>query len=411
MISVQRSAANEKVVATQHPFSRREFLRVGGLTLMGTVLGSAVVKEPVTVGRTALAKFEPEYGLAYTGVSLTRPEDLRVEAAVERWNRWTSLMEGKPAAISHEFTWFDHRGTYAYDFARAREATPMISIEFTKASTREIANAGTAEDGRRTDLLILGHAYTAREYRERVFVRLGHEMNGYWYTYCAYDEDGTPRTNTTEDFKQAWRRVVTIFSGGYVRDIDASLADYGLPPLDRNARPPAHWGYPPLDHPHTYIPPVENTAFVWCANGQSNPNVAGNAATEYYPGDDFVDWVGQDVYYAPWWATMDALFGEMDDFYREFSAWRGKPYMLAEWGLAPPSMGPKCTTSNDDPAFINGVLDWADTHPRAKALVYWSWDFPSQGDYRLQAFPESAKALAGSWKGPGFLGGERAHAS
>jgi len=402
--------SNDKNVAAKgDTLSRRGFLRVGGFALMGTAVGCAlIVKEPVAVGQSTPAKFEPEDGLAYTGVSLTRPEDLRVEKALKRWNRWTDLMEGKPAAISHEFTWFDHRGTYAYDFARAREATPMISIEFTKVSTKEIANAGTAEDGRRTDLLILSHAYTARRHRERVFVRLGHEMNGHWYAYCAYDEDGTPRANTTEDYKQAWRRAVTIFRGGYVRDIDASLADYGLPPLDREAHPPDHWGYPPLDHPEAYIPPVDNAAFVWCPNGQSLPDVAGNAAVEYYPGDDFVDWVGQDVYYAPWSTSMDVLFGRMDDFYREFTDWRRKPYMLAEWGLRPPSMGPKGAKSNDSPGFITGVLDWANSHSRAKALVYWSWNFPSEGDYRLQAFPESAKALARGWKNPRFLDGEHA---
>src|SRR5215211_5838817 len=73
-------------------------------------------------------------------------------------------------------------------------------------------------------------------------------------------------------------------------------------PRDREAHPPDHWGYPPLDHPDAYIPPVENAAFVWCPNGQSDPDLADNAAVEYYPGDDFVDWVGQDVYHAPWWA-------------------------------------------------------------------------------------------------------------
>ena len=133
--------------------------------------------------------------------------------------------------------------------------------------------------------------------------------------------------------------------------------------------------------------------------------VAGNAAIEYYPGDDLVDWVGQDVYHASWENFTDVVFGGMDDFYREFAEWRGKPYMLAEWGLRPPRLAPEGTTTNDDPVFINRVLDWAKDHPRAKALVYWSWYYPSEGDYRLQKFPESAKALAEGWKDPRFLSG------
>ncbi len=406
MVAVWRGAKGEKVADAQHTLTRRNFLRVSGLALAGTVVGSAfIVKEPGAVGQIAPAKFEPAEGLAYTGVSLTRPNDLCVDKAVKRWNRWTRLMEGKSAAISHEFTWFDDQGLYAYDFARARDAMPMISIEFTMASTSEIANAGKIEDGRHTDLLILDHARAAREYQDELFVRLGHEMNGYWYSYCGYDQDGTPRVDTTEDYKQAWRRVVTIFRGGYVREIDATLASYGLPPLDKDADPPIDMGYPPLGDPDSYIPPVENAAFVWCPNGVSVPNVPGNAYMEYYPGDAFVDWVGQDVYYAPWAASMDVYFSRMDDFYREFSEWRGKPYMLGEWGLRPHNMGPEGTTTNDEPGFITGVLDWAKTHPKVKALVYWSWNFPAEGDYRLQNFPQSANALAEGWKDPRFIGG------
>jgi len=352
----------------------------------------------------ARAKFEPEDGFVYTGVALTRPPGHPdVEGAVQEWNRWTTLMEGRPAAISHEFTWFDGQANYAYDYARARRAVPMISIEFTKASTKAIAKAGTTEDGRRTDLLILNHAHTAREFQDKVFVRLGHEMNGHWYPYCAYDQDGTPRANTTEDYKRAWRRIVTIFRGGYVRDIDTKLAGYGLPPLDRHVRPSTYTGHSALDDADAYISPVENAAFVWCPYYESLPYVVGNMAAEYYPGDDLVDWVGQDVYYAPWWERMDVIFSHMDDFYREFSEWRDKPYMLAEWALRPPSMGPEGKTNNDNPFFINRVLDWSKIHPRVKALVYYSWDYAREGDYKLQEFPESAKALAEGWKDIRFL--------
>jgi hypothetical protein len=201
----------------------------------------------------------------------------------------------------------------------------MISIEFTKASTKEIANAGTAEDGRRTDLLILRHAHAIREYQDKVFVRLGHEMNGYWYPHCAYDKDGTPHADTTENYKKAWRRFVTIFRGGYVRDIDARLAAYGLPTLDRDADPPTYIGYPPLNDPDSYIPPVENAAFVWCPNGASIPDVVGNAPLEYYPGDELVDWVDQDVCYAPWWSSVDVILGHMDDFTTGFQSGAADP--------------------------------------------------------------------------------------
>jgi hypothetical protein len=49
------------------------------------------------------------------------------------------------------------------------------------------------------------------------------------------------------------------------------------------------------------------------------------------------------------------------------------------------------------------VLDWSKTRPRVKALVYYSWNFPPEGDFRLQKFPESAQALAEGWKDKRFL--------
>jgi len=38
-----------------------------------------------------------------------------------------------------------------------------------------------------------------------------------------------------------------------------------------------------------------------------------------------------------------------------------------------------------------------------KALVYYSWDYAPEGDYKLQEFPESAKALAEGWNDTRFL--------
>jgi mannan endo-1,4-beta-mannosidase len=404
--TVQRSSISDQITTTRKTLNRRGFLRLAGAGLAGIIMGSAyfAMKSDSVTQDGALAKFEPEDEFVYTGVALTRPlGHPDVEKAVQEWNKWTNLMEGKPAAISHEYTWFNNQANYAYDYARARGAVPMISIVFTKASTKEIANAGTSEDGRRTDLLILHHADAAREFKDKVIVRLGHEMNGHWYPYCAYDQDGTPRANTTEDYKRAWRRVVTIFRGGYVRDINTKLADYGLPPLDRHVYPPTYRGRLPVDELDAYLSPVENAAFVWCPNYVSMPYIVGNAAAEYYPGDDVVDWVGQDVYYAPWWEPMDVVFSHMDDFYREFVEWRGKPYMLGEWALRPPGMGPEGTTTNDHPFFIDRVLDWSKTRPRVKALVYYSWDYSPEGNYELQRFPKSAKSLAEGWKDRRFL--------
>ncbi len=88
MDAMLRSISDNRVAAAQKPLSRRDFLWLGGLGLAGIVAGSTLIaKDPAAVSQAAaLAKFEPEDGLVYTGACLTRPKDLCVERAVRRWN-------------------------------------------------------------------------------------------------------------------------------------------------------------------------------------------------------------------------------------------------------------------------------------------------------------------------------------
>lgn len=360
---------------------------------------SFIEKETKAVNQPA--KFEPADGSTYTGVSLNRPVDWSIGGAIQEWEDWASLMNGEPTAISHEFTTLDNWPQWAYDIAEARGATPMLSLETqggyeSEFSTTDIAN-GYQDD------YIFRHAYFAREHQRPVFIRLGHEMNGEWYSYSAYNSDGSQRHNTTEDYRLTWKRVVIIFRGGHVREINARLAEQSLPPLNPEADIP-HWlGYPPLDRPESYIPPVENVAFVWSPNALSIPDVAGNQPPNYYPGDEFVDWVAQDVYHAPWDTLDRKFFQRMDSFYREFSVKRGKPYMLAELGMESRADG---SSSVKGAAFLKRVLRWYEEHPRAKALVYWNWDMRERGKVfrTLDNAPEATRVLANGWRQKRFVG-------
>lgn len=367
--------------------------------IAATSCGTSFVEEkPKAV--TESAKFEPPDGSAYTGVSLNRPEDWSIDGAIQEWEDWTSLMNGEPTAISHEFTTLDNWPQWAYDIAEVRGATPMLSLETqggyeSEFSTTDIANGNQ-------DNYIFRHAYFAREHRRPVFIRLGHEMNGEWYSYSAYNSDGSQRLNTAEDYRLMWKRVVIIFRGGYVREINARLAENDLSPLDAETDIP-HWlGYPPLDRPDAYIPPVENVAFVWSPNALSIPGVSGNQPLDYYPGDEFVDWVAQDVYHAPWDTPDRKFFQHMEAFYQEFSVKRGKPYMLAELGLEAQDDG---SSSDEGAMFLRRVLRWYEDHPKAKALVYWNWSMRERGKVfrTLDNAPEAANVLAHGWKQNHFV--------
>lgn len=345
------------------------------------------------------AKFEPLDGSTYTGVSLNRPKDWSVKEATRKWDAWTALMGSEQTAISHEFTTLDNWPQWAYRIADARGVSTMLSLEpqggyESEFTTTEIANGDQ-------DNYIFRHLYFARKHGMPMFIRLGHEMNGNWYSYSAYNADGSRRSNSAADYRQMWRRVVIIFRGGYVRDINSELAKHDLPPLNGETDLPKWMDYPPLDDVKSYIPPAHNVAFVWTPNSLSIPDVRGNQPSDYYPGDEFVDWVGQDVYHAPWATSTDKLFLSMDSFYNEFAVKRGKPYMIGELGLEAHPSG----RNSDNPAFIRRVIRWYEDHPRAKALIYWSWDArEGRRIFRsLEAYPNSADVLANAWQQERFL--------
>ena len=95
---------------------------------------------------------------------------------------------------------------------------------------------------------------------------------------------------------------------------------------------------------------------VWNPQGFGAPNVPGNAAQAYYPGDAYVDVVGDDLYdirgHGATWAAAEALY----------KAHPGKPYAFPEWGL----------WGFDDPAYVRAMAAWVKRHRRVEFIAYYS---------------------------------------
>ncbi len=132
------------------------------------------------------------------------------------------------------------------------------------------------------DAYIRAWAREAASIREPLFVRFGHEMND------PYRYPWGPQNNTNEEFIDAWRHVYGIF-----REEGAV-----------------------------------NVLWVW------SPHPAYGWFNEYFPGADYVDWVGVGVLnygtVAPWsqWWTFEEIFGKHYAALAEF----GKPIMISEFG-------------------------------------------------------------------------------
>jgi len=212
---------------------------------------------------------------------------------------------------------------------------PMLGIESGALTPRDIA-AGRG-DGY---LAELNAAVAARG--GRVYLRPLPEMNGHWTSYCAFAADGSRRgaAYSTRVFRKAFARIYLLLHGGPLAELDTKLQRLGLPP--------AHTGALASN-------PVSHLRVVWNPQGFGSPDVPGNRAAAYYPGDAYVDVVANDLYNIGGkaeWAANERLY----------DAHPSKPYGIGEWA----------NWGIDDPGFVARMAKFVRTHRRVELLAYFN---------------------------------------
>ena len=213
---------------------------------------------------------------------------------------------------------------------------PMIGINARSGSGEAISPAQIAAGKGDAYLIALNGAVSA--FAQPIYVRPLPEMNGYWNVYCAYTKSGRLKSgHSTASFRKAFARIYLIVHGGPAAPIDLKLRALGMPPV-------AH------DLPEN---PAPTTKVMWNPQGYGAPDVPGNSAQAYYPGDAYVDVVGNDLY---------DIHGkvEWDANERLYRAHQRKPFAIAEWGL----------WGIDDPSFVRAMGRFARTHGRLELLAY-----------------------------------------
>ena len=210
-------------------------------------------------------------------------------------------------------------------------------------------------------IVSLGKALAHR--RKPTYIRLMPEMNGYWNRYSAFESSGEPRdkAHSTKNFKKAWRRFVLITPRRRAQgDRQASFRSSGC-------RGSASG-------------PTEEAA---AAEGRLRLGPAvdrlagrqGQPPKDYFPGWDYVDWVGADVYGKyPNIAGVDAL-------YKKYSK---RPFMIGEWS----------SWDVDRPKFVKDLFGWIEKHGRASMAVYYQgFGEGADNPYELSDYPKSTRSL------------------
>jgi hypothetical protein len=222
--------------------------------------------------------------------------------------------------------------------------TPMMAIK-----TGGVVSPLDIAQGK-GDAFLLALNSALAGFGQRAYIRPMPEMNGHWNEYCAFNRDGSSRgpRYSTAAFKRAFGRIALIARGGPAAELNPKLRKLGGPALGGDLS-------------------RTQARLVWNPQGYGAPDLPANSANSYYPGDQYVDVVANDLYdqgFKAAWEANDALYGSH----------RNKPYGVAEWGL----------WGIDDPPFVERMATFVKTHPRTEFLLYFSsrpgsiWDLASK---------------------------------
>jgi hypothetical protein len=211
----------------------------------------------------------------------------------------------------------------------------------------------------------------ARAFGQPLLVSFGNEANGSWFPWSGAFYGGEKpvpgsepkRYEGPETFKKAYRHVVDrVRARGAV-----------------------------------------NVQWVFHVMNYSIPMDTWNLADQYYPGPDYVDWLGLSVYGQQFAGDPWSPFPPLLEWpYKELGMLDpNKPIMVAEWGVG------EFPQTGDKARFISDAFAMMKTCPRLKAAVFWHerWqnDDESYSNLRVNSSPEALAAYRRGVADPAYL--------
>jgi mannan endo-1,4-beta-mannosidase len=188
---------------------------------------------------------------------------------------FATAVNKQPNMVGYYSGWAEPFATSFAQRAGRHGVIPFVQIDPTFASVSGIASGDY-------DSYLRSYADSVRDFGHAVVIGFGHEMNAPWYSW-GYGHV-PPST-----FVAAWRHIVTLFR--------AQGAD--------------------------------NVTWLWTVN-QDRPGTG--PVESWWPGPQYVTWVGIDGYYVRPSDTFDTVFGRTIDQVRAFTR---KPVLLSETGVGP----------------------------------------------------------------------------
>ncbi|MGH3067201.1 MAG: glycoside hydrolase family 26 protein [Streptosporangiaceae bacterium] len=217
-------------------------------------------------------------------------------------------------------------------------AIPFVQIDPSFASVPAIAVGDY-------DTYLRSYADSVRDYGHAVVIGFGHEMNGDWYSW-GYG------STSPKAFVAAWQHIVTVFrqEGAF------------------------------------------NVTWLWTVNQEERKGTRSIAA--WWPGANYVTWVGIDGYYVRRSDNFDSVFGGTIS---QVQALTHKPILLSESGVSP-----KIIRFAKIENLFNGLeshnllgLVWFDEDQQANGPYHQDWSIEGRSQSDTQAQIAFRQGIAG----------------
>jgi hypothetical protein len=332
------------------------------LLLFGAVL--LALAAPATAGAVSLVPPKPN---VFLGVS--------DRGTTTEFSEWVELTGKHPALLETFHPWGNSLNE-AYERWRETGTRPVLHISTADDQTlRELITPEQIALGAGDDYLLQLNGFFAT-HGLLAYIRPLGEPNRCLNAWSAVECDGSEKggEHTAGWYKQAFRRIALIVRGGQsLEAVNATLAELGLPPVQRSKGPP----------PSTL--PAAPVSIIWSTLPGGSPRVKGNFPGDYWPGRRWVDWVGGDFY------SEYPVWKDLNRFYLG-KQWKGKPVAMTEWAVS----------GEDEPRFVKRVVTWTARHPRVRMLVYYQ-GFGPGNPYDLRLYPRTANTLRKKIRRASFL--------
>jgi hypothetical protein len=331
--------------------TRRALGRLAAIAGVGLTLGAMPAAAP------ALSLVPPKPSVFF-GVS--------DRGTTAEFNEWAELVGKHPALLQTFHPWGNSLNA-AYERWRETGTRPILHISTSNDQTlaEMITPEQIALGGGDNYLLQLNSFFAERGLP--AYIRPLGEPNRCLNPWSPVNCDGSQKggEHTAYWYKQAFRRIAAIVRGGQTLEgINATLAEIGLPPLNRTKGP----------NPESL--PAAPVSIIWSPLPGGSPRVKGNFPGNYWPGSRWVDWASTDFY------SQYPVWKDLNRFYNG-KQWKGKPIGIAEWAVS----------GVDDPRFVKQLIAWTVKRPRVRMLVYYRGFGETGNPYALGPYPRTTNTL------------------